>query len=105
MQDNSYYRELQTIKLVNKILKKSSADVILLGGDLNAEPNSKSYNIVRTYMNNSIEDVHASTASPLNWLKPEWATYNNKRVFARPCEILKLPRLKVYVTIVCILHH
>ena len=75
--DNKKYRVKQTTQLVEEILKESTADVIFLGGDFNAGPHSKPYQIVQAYMKNSIEDVYWKLRA---WLQPKWATYANEKV-------------------------
>ena len=87
--DNKKYRVKQTTQLVMEILKESTADVIFLGGDFNAGPHSKPYQIVQAYMKNSIEDVYWKLRA---WLQPKWATYANKKVCTRPCGLLELTK-------------
>jgi len=77
--DNIYYRVKQVEQLVEEILKKSTADAIILGGDFNTGPDFKKgtpYQIIQDYMENSLEDVYYRLRQ---WLQPRWATYANER--------------------------
>ena len=93
--DNKKYRVRQTTQLVEEILKASTADVIFLGGDFNAGPHSKPYQIVQAYMKNSIEDVYWKLRA---WLQPKWATYANEKVSmsTRPCGLLELTKCQTF---------
>jgi len=77
--NNVYYRIKQVEQLVDDILKKSTADAIILGGDFNTGPDLKSgtpYRIIQDYMKNSLEDIYYILKA---WLNPKWATYANER--------------------------
>jgi len=77
--NNVYYRVQQVKQLVDDILKKSTADALILGGDFNTGPEfdqGTPYQIIQTYMRNSIEDIYWKLRA---WLRPAWATYANER--------------------------
>lgn len=77
--DNVYYRIKQVTQLVEEILKKSTADAVILGGDFNAGPEfteGTPYQIIQDYMQNTIEDIYWQLKA---WLRPEHATYANAR--------------------------
>jgi len=77
--DNKYYRVKQVHQLVDEILKESTADAIILGGDFNAGPEFEEdtpYQIIQSYMQNSIEDIYWKLRA---WLQPKWATYANEQ--------------------------
>merc|ERR1712142_361412 len=77
--DNVYYRVKQVHQLVDEILKSSTADAIILGGDFNTGPEFKTgtpYQIIQEYMENCIEDIYYKLRA---WLDPKFATYANAR--------------------------
>ena len=76
--DNSYYRKKQVYELIDVWLPKSTADMVVVGGDLNATPdndNSSVYQIVRRKMKNSAEDVYYKNN---RWLDTKFSTYGNQ---------------------------
>lgn len=76
---NAAIREQQVEELVEKHIKPSKADFVILGGDFNASPDSKieqTYHKIRAEMTNSIEEILVSLKS---WINPEYATYGNKK--------------------------
>jgi len=77
--DNVYYRVKQVHQLVDEILKSSTADAIILGGDFNTGPEFTAgtpYQIIQEYMENCIEDIYYKLRA---WLDPKFATYANAR--------------------------
>lgn len=76
---NAAIREQQVEELVEKHVRGSTADFVILGGDFNASPDSKieqTYHKIRAEMTNSIEEILVSLKS---WINPEYATYGNKK--------------------------
>lgn len=76
--NNSYYRVKQVHELMNSYVRKSKADVVLLGGDFNAPPVFKEgepYQMIRDYMTNCVEELYYKLKQ---WLQPKFATYGNQ---------------------------
>ena len=76
--NNSYYRKKQIHELMDIWLPKSTADMVIVGGDLNAKPEkekSSVYQIVREKMKNSAEEIYYKKN---RWLDAEFSTYGNQ---------------------------
>ena len=59
MENNTWYRVKQVEELVDRYLKKSTADAIILGGDFNTPPILKPgepYNRIRQFMYNACKE-------------------------------------------------
>ena len=79
MANNSWYRIKQVEELMEKHVKQSKADAIILGGDFNAAPDMKRdepYEIIQRFMKNSAAEVWHKLQE---WLTPKFATYGNER--------------------------
>lgn len=74
--NNSYYREKQVRELVDSYLSKSTADIVILGGDFNAEPQDSPYQMIKKLMQNCVQELFYKWDE---WLKPRFATYGNER--------------------------
>jgi len=74
---NHWYRQRQVKELV-KVVSRSDADFIILGGDFNADPkanaNETTLADINRIMKNSIEEYFHRIE---NWLTPQKATYAN----------------------------
>ena len=83
MENNTWYRVKQVEELVDRFLKNSTADVIILGGDFNTPPILKPgepYNMIHQFMNNACEAFTWSRFHPFReCLAPKFATYGNQR--------------------------
>ena len=83
MANETWYRVKQVEELVDRFLKKSTADVIILGGDFNTPPILKPgepYNMIHQFMNNACEAFTGSRFHPFReCLAPNFATYGNQR--------------------------
>lgn len=79
MANNTWYRVKQVEELMESYVKKSTADVIILGGDFNTPPKmdvGQPYEIIQRFMKNSAEEIFAKLKE---WLMPKFATYGNQR--------------------------
>ena len=77
--NNSYYRVKQVKELMDTYISKSKADLVILGGDFNAEPETEEgtcYQMIKKYMTNSIQEIFYKLNE---WLDIKFATYGNQR--------------------------
>lgn len=77
--NNSYYRVRQVQELMDSYVNKSDADIVILGGDFNAEPEETEgscYQIIKKHMTNSIQEIFYKLNE---WLDSKFATYGNVR--------------------------
>lgn len=77
--NNSYYRVKQVRELMDDYVAKSKADVVILGGDFNAEPEEEMgnpYQMIIEHMTNCIEEIFYKFDK---WLDANFATYGNAR--------------------------
>ena len=75
--NNSYYRVKQVRELMDSYVTKSQADIVLLGGDFNAEPETevgKPYQMIIEHMKNCVQEVFYKLDK---WLDANFATYGN----------------------------
>jgi endonuclease/exonuclease/phosphatase family metal-dependent hydrolase len=72
--NNSYYRVRQVRELMKSYVSKSTADIVILGGDFNAHPDTDEYGMVRDYMINSVQEIFYRLDE---WLSSKFATYGN----------------------------
>ncbi len=74
---DSWYRIKQAQELMDSNVKKSTADAVIMGGDLNTTPDmtpGTPYEIIQGFMHNSAEEFFSN-----EWLQPKLATYANQR--------------------------
>lgn len=77
--NNSYYRVRQVRELMNSYVTKSDADIVILGGDFNAEPvheEGSPYQMVKEHMTNCIQEIFYKLDE---WLNAKFATYGNDK--------------------------
>ena len=87
---NKSVRKAQ-LRQMMKIVDKSNADLIIVGGDLNAEPQDGAINIIKRHqMKDSKEDV----VNEAEWRSPKYATYGNAK---NPYSGTKKPEILDYV--------
>ena len=79
MANNTWYRVKQVEELMDRYIKKSDADAVILGGDFNTPPKmdpDEPYYIIQKFMQNSAEQFFNQLKE---WLLPKFATYGNQR--------------------------
>lgn len=75
---NEYYRRKQVRELMDKYVTQSDADVVILGGDFNAQPVKETgeiYHMIVEHMKNCLEEVFYKLNQ---WLNTNFATYGNQ---------------------------
>ena len=80
MYNNTWVRINQVEELMNSYIGKSTADVVILGGDFNSPPTNnpgEPFQIIKSKgMKNSIQEIFYKLDE---WLHPKFATYANTR--------------------------
>jgi hypothetical protein len=74
---NEWYRQKQVRELIETYLNASTANIVLLGGDFNAGPDTKEgspYQMLRQFMTNCIEEIFYKVNE---WMDAKFATYGN----------------------------
>lgn len=76
--NNSYYRDRQVKEIVETYIRKSTADIVILGGDFNAEPETapgSPYQLITQFMTNCVHELFYKFNK---WMNESFATYGNK---------------------------
>jgi endonuclease/exonuclease/phosphatase family metal-dependent hydrolase len=74
---NEWYRKKQVEELVGTFINRSTADIVLLGGDFNAGPDMSEgspYEMLRRLMTNCVEEIFYKVNE---WMDAKFATYGN----------------------------